>query len=284
MALSAGTPVASLRAGNGFGERKRAMREVLLGLGLLAITVLVALTCQGCGSSDGGGGAGDDEEESDEDQDWGDDDWTEDEGDDCDDGECEFLCEPGYIVPLGPGTTPAVVETLCAAPSTPVFSPASAVVELDTVSGTQSAATGFVSVPDEILDRVLGPPEITFTGSGPDWGTAVVTLPEAVDGGFVFSAQWPLLPPVLYCDVGDAMAHIQCRVRFTVACGGEDGGVSGDAGASDGGATDGGSGETIEIVAVTNFQWCYDEALAPDWWGSGETCPNRCRWYWECWS
>lgn len=251
-------------------------------LSALALCAALACACGEAGNESEGDGGTDVDSDSDTDAD------GDSDGDtDCwEDSHCTPFCEPGGEVDGEPGGIPAEVDPICGAAESPVVSTESAVVQLST-NGGQDAAIGFIQIPDELHERVVGLPEIGFTREGDDdgsttWAIYAILDIEDGEGGFSFRVEWSQNTQWVGCDdYGDHWAVLLCRVTFSMACTDADGGVSGDAG-----SVDGGEEEIIQVEAVTHLQWCYaeEEGSTPGWYSSGEVCPYSCffDWYTPC--
>jgi hypothetical protein len=255
-------------------------RQGAICLMIAALGMMTSCGCEsGATSSDSDAGS-DADSDADSDSDSDDEHDTSDEcGDECycDEPTCENSCDPYGVVETEPSGTAGELDAICASTASLVVSTAAARVRLST-SGAQNVATGAIEIPEDIRSRVEGLPFIEFESADDVWGTFDITSVAATTTGFAFDVSWPLVPSALDCDVGDGAAFISCRVRFLVACEGADGGASEDAGADGGGAP---GPVAVEVEAVTNLQWGYNQEFAPAWYSSGDYCPLRCYWYWE---
>jgi hypothetical protein len=230
-----------------------------------------------------GDGNGDDVAGTDADADGDDDGIHEDYCDD--DLDCYSYCSEALDVPSNPPGTAATLDAICTDTSSPVVSTSAAVVELDADGDSQLSAIGLVRIPGDLLERIIGFPEIGFSvlayGDEDKWSTYEITDLTATDDGFAFLVGWPLGSPWVDCDYGDPMVKLSCTVDFHMDCDLADGGLPEDAGTLDGGPS-----EIFEVQAVTNLEWCYDwgsatEAGTPDWQSSGEECPFSCSFAWD---
>lgn len=253
-------------------------KRLLVALSALALCAVAVGACDagdGAGvDADGGTDAGTDAGndaavDTGSDVDTGED--SDDDGDDCyEDFECEVSCNWNGSTVSGPLVTPVSVNDICGSNEDPVHSDSAAVLVMSGYS------TGFIGVPSDLLERVVGLPEVAFEGlSDPKWSTFEIDSLQATDGGFTFHVVWPLISPAGGCSGGgDWAPWILSRIRFSMSCG------DADAGQEDAGPADGGEGEAVEVESVRYFEHCYsdDSGSGAGWFASGETCPYDCYW------